>query len=114
MDEDFEVVKQKIRNLVAGKKVPAFEGIDTIEYPNLFVSKNIPGREYYSDPIRVDINMVHNDILDVEEFVKWRDDLAGSEFIFEKTKTEILYMSADGKWRKCQNQNITYRIRMTW
>lgn len=86
MDEDFEVVKQKIRNLVAGKKVPAFEGIDTIEYPNLFVSKNIPGREYYSDPIRVDINMVHNDILDVEEFVKWRDDLAGSEFIFEKDK----------------------------
>ena len=57
-----------------------------LEAPRLYVSKNIEGREYYSDPIRVDINMVHNDILDIEEFKQWREDLADSKFIFEHDK----------------------------
>ena len=86
IDEDFAVVKQKIQDLIDGKDVPAFEDIEMIEYPRLFVSKNIQGREFYSDPIRVDISMVHNDILDVEEFKQWRDDLKDSEFIYEQDK----------------------------
>jgi leucyl-tRNA synthetase len=79
-------VEQKIRDLVDGKEVPAF--VDGLEYKGgpLFVSKNWPGREVYSDPIHVDINMVHNDILDVEAFRQWRDDLKDAWFIFEKDK----------------------------
>ena len=86
VDEDFTVVKQKIQDLIDGKDVPAFEDIETVEFPRLYVSKNIEGREYYSDPIRVDISMVHNDILDTEEFNQWRDDLKDSKFIFEQDK----------------------------
>lgn len=44
------------------------------------------GREEYTDGIRVDINMVHNDILDTEAFKVWRDDLKDAQFIFEKDK----------------------------
>ena len=36
--------------------------------------------------IHVDINIVHNDILDTESFRQWRDDLKESLFIFEKDK----------------------------
>ena len=86
IDEDFNTVKQKIQDIIDGKDVPAFEEIEMLEAPRLYVSKNIEGREYYSDPIRVDINMVHNDILDIEEFKQWREDLADSKFIFEKDK----------------------------
>ena len=53
---------------------------------NLFVSKNIAGRSADTDPIRVDINMVHNDILDVDEFKQWRDDFKDARFVFEKDK----------------------------
>ncbi|MCQ2314495.1 MAG: leucine--tRNA ligase [Bacteroidales bacterium] len=53
---------------------------------NLFVSKNIEGRSADTDPIRVDINMVHNDILDVDEFKQWRDDFKDARFVFEKDK----------------------------
>jgi leucyl-tRNA synthetase len=83
--QDTHKVEQKIRDLVAGKDVPAF--VDGEAFTGtMFVSKNWPGRETYSDPIHVDINMVHNDILDVEAFRQWRDDLKDAWFIFEKDK----------------------------
>ena len=52
----------------------------------IFVSKNVKDRELFSDPIHVDINMVHNDILDIEAFRQWRDDLHNAHFIKEKDK----------------------------
>ena len=52
----------------------------------LFISKNCKDRELFSDPILVDINIVHNDILDTEAFKAWRDDLKNAEFIYEKDK----------------------------
>ena len=52
----------------------------------LFISKNCKDRELFSDPILVDINIVHNDILDTEAFKAWRDDLKDARFIFEKDK----------------------------
>ncbi|MBO4575397.1 MAG: leucine--tRNA ligase [Bacteroidales bacterium] len=52
----------------------------------LFISKNCKDRELFSDPILVDINIVHNDILDTEAFKAWRDDLKDAQFIFEKDK----------------------------
>ena len=80
----YRVNVQKYKEYFANKEMP-FD-IDTLGTSNLFVSKNIEGREYYSDPIRVDISMVHNDILDVEEFKQWRDDLKDSKFIYEQDK----------------------------
>ncbi len=52
----------------------------------LFISKNCKDRELFSDPILVDINIVHNDVLDTEAFKAWRDDLKDADFIFEKDK----------------------------
>ena len=80
----YRVNAQRFKEYFANKEMP-FD-IDTLGASNLFVSKNIEGREYYSDPIRVDICMVHNDILDTEEFNQWRDDLKDSKFIFEQDK----------------------------
>ena len=80
----YRVNVQKFKEYFANKEMP-FD-IDTLGASNLFVSKNIEGRDYYSDPIRVDISMVHNDILDVEEFNQWRDDLKDSKFIYEQDK----------------------------
>ena len=80
----YRVNVQKFKEYFANKEMP-FD-VETLGTSNLFVSKNIEGREYYSDPIRVDISMVHNDILDTEEFNQWRDDLKGSKFIFEQDK----------------------------
>ena len=79
-------VDQKIKDLIAGKEVPIFEESSALPSIPLFVSKNITGREIFSDPIHVDINIVHNDILDTESFRQWRDDLKESLFIFEKDK----------------------------
>ena len=79
-------VEQKIKDLVAGKEVPVFEDGAPLPSVPLFISKNMKDRELFSDPIHVDINMVHNDILDVAEFCQWRDDLKDAKFIFEKDK----------------------------
>ena len=81
----YRVSVQKFKDYFAGKEIP-FKDIEITEGSNVFVSKNVEGREYYTDPIRVDISMVHNDILDVEEFKQWRDDLKGAEFVFEQDK----------------------------
>lgn len=81
----YRVSVQKFKDYFAGKEIP-FKDIEITEGSNVFVSKNVEGREYYTDPIRVDISMVHNDILDVEEFKQWRDDLKDSKFICEQDK----------------------------
>ena len=85
-DDEYLDVENKIKEMIAGQDIPEFESGEQVLFPPLFVSKNVAGREFYSDPIRVDINMVHNDILDMDEFKVWRDDLKGAEFICEKDK----------------------------
>ncbi len=80
------IVEQKIKDLVAGKEVPFFESGEAYKRGPMFISKNRRDREQFSDPIHVDINMVHNDILDVEAFRNWRDDLKDAFFIYEKDK----------------------------
>ncbi|MBP5664024.1 MAG: leucine--tRNA ligase [Bacteroidales bacterium] len=79
-------VEQKIKDLIAGKDVPAYEEVQPLPSIPLFVSKNVPDREVFSDPIHVDINLVHNDILDTIAFSEWRDDLKNALFLFEKDK----------------------------
>ena len=53
---------------------------------NLFISKNVPGREENTVPIHVDINMVDNDVLDIEKFRAWRPEFAEARFEFEEGK----------------------------
>ncbi|MCA6075182.1 leucine--tRNA ligase [Fulvivirga sedimenti] len=42
--------------------------------------------EYDTIPMHVDVNIVHNDELDMEAFKKWRPELANAEFIPENDK----------------------------
>ena len=52
---------------------------------NTFVSHGLR-KQYDTTPIRVDISMVNNDILDTESFRSWRPDFADAEFILENGK----------------------------
>ncbi len=52
---------------------------------NKFVSYNLR-KDYDVQAIHVDVNIVHNDVLDIEEFIKWQPQFAGSAFILEDDK----------------------------
>lgn len=56
------------------------------EKNNLFVSKNIEGRDKFTMPIHVDINIVDNDVLDIDKFRQWRPEFANAEFVLEDGK----------------------------
>ena len=53
-----------------------------IKSTNTFVSKGLID-QYDTMPIRVDVNIVSNDILDLDAFRAWRPDFADAEFILE-------------------------------
>lgn len=56
-----------------------------IKDSNTFVSKGLKDN-YDVTPIRVDINLVDNDILDTEAFKRWRPEYEDAEFILENGK----------------------------
>ena len=56
-----------------------------IKDTNTFVSKGLKDG-YDTTPIRVDINLVSNDVLDTEAFKKWRPEYENAEFILEGDK----------------------------
>ncbi len=56
-----------------------------IKGTNTFVSKGVAD-QYDTMPIRVDVNIVSNDILDLDAFKAWRPDFADAEFILEDGK----------------------------
>ena len=56
-----------------------------IKDTNTFVSKGLKDK-YDVTPIRVDINLVNNDILDTEGFKKWRPEYADATFELENGK----------------------------
>ncbi len=56
-----------------------------IKNSNTFVSAGKKD-EYEVTPIHVDVNIVHNDILDIEAFKKWNPEYKKSEFILEEGK----------------------------
>ncbi len=58
-----------------------------IKDSNTFVSHGLK-KDYDVTPIRVDINMVHNDILDLDKFRQWRPEFATAEFILDNGKYE--------------------------
>ncbi len=56
-----------------------------IKGSNRFVSLNLK-EAYDVTPIHVDVNMVHNDILDLEAFRNWNPEYKNAEFILEDGK----------------------------
>ncbi|MDD4395822.1 MAG: leucine--tRNA ligase, partial [Bacteroidales bacterium] len=52
---------------------------------NKFVSFGLKDN-YEVTPIRVDVNIVHNDVLDREAFQQWRPEFADAEFVLENDK----------------------------
>lgn len=52
---------------------------------NNFVSFNLKDK-YEVTPIHVDVNIVHNDILDIDAFRNWSPDYKSAEFILENGK----------------------------
>jgi leucyl-tRNA synthetase len=55
------------------------------ENPNHFISVNLIDR-FDVMPLHVDVNIVHNDLLDTEDFKKWRPEFASAEFETENGK----------------------------
>lgn len=53
-----------------------------IKGTNKYVSKGLKD-QYDTMPIRVDVNIVSNDVLDLDAFRAWRPDFADAEFILE-------------------------------
>ena len=84
--DDFEGIIEKIRAVIKGEEVKVFDEKEAMNVGSVFVSKNIKGREVYTDPIHTDISLVHNDILDIEAFKVWQPHLADSRFILEDGK----------------------------
>lgn len=65
------------------------QGVSKLAYringTNKFVSYNLR-KQYDVTPLHVDVNFVDGDVLDVEQFRNWRDDLRDIEFILEDGK----------------------------
>jgi leucyl-tRNA synthetase len=83
---DLENVMDRINRTLKGEEVPSFiekEGLG--QFP-VFVSKNFPGREFYTDPIYADVNLVQNDVLNIEAFRQWQPHLSDAKFILEDGK----------------------------
>jgi len=56
-----------------------------IKGTNQFVSLNLK-KDYETTEIHVDVNIVHNDILDIEKFKIWNTEYKDAEFILENGK----------------------------
>jgi leucyl-tRNA synthetase len=67
---------------------------------NTFVSEGLK-KQYETTALRVDVNMVNNNVLDINAFKNWMDDFRNAEFILEDGKyicgTEVEKMSKS-KW----------------
>jgi len=57
-----------------------------IKDTNTFVSYGLK-EQYDTTPIRVDINIVHDDVLDTGAFRAWRPDFADAQFVLEEDGT---------------------------
>ena len=58
---------------------------------NLYVSYNLIDNPEYKDkvqPIHVDVNIVHNDVLDVDAFRRWLPEYRNAEFVYADGTTD--------------------------
>lgn len=81
-----EELTERIRKAIREESIPEVAIAEPSENFPVFVSKNYPGREHFTDPIHVDINLVDNDVLDIEAFRRWQPHLANAEFLLEDGK----------------------------
>jgi len=84
--DGIDTVLERIKSAIRDEEVPSFVEKEQLDANSIFISKNYPNREHYSDPLHVDISMVHNDILDVEAFRQWQPHLKDAFFILENGK----------------------------
>jgi leucyl-tRNA synthetase len=56
-----------------------------IKESNTFVSYNLR-EQFDTTPIHADVNIVHNDVLDIDKFKAWSPEYANAEFILEDGK----------------------------
>ena len=72
---------------------------------NLYISYNLIGNPEYKDkvqPIHVDVNIVHNDVLDIVAFRNWMPEFKNAEFVFaDGTTSEITGYLAGPKQYIC-------------
>ena len=78
-DEPFQ--KLVNQGMIQGRSNFVYRIKDT----NTFVSLGLKD-QYDTTPIHVDVNIVHNDVLDVEAFKQWRPEYATAEFVLEDGK----------------------------
>ncbi len=83
-DGIIEEIKLAIAEASEGRVI--FDRHKIRELKPLFVSRNIKDRELFSVPLHVDINRVHNDELDIEQFRKWRPEFKEARFMLEEGK----------------------------
>ena len=79
-------IRDRIKAAVRGEEVPSFVEKEQLDVNSIFISKNYPGREHYSDALHVDNSLVHNDGLDTEVFRQWQPHLKDAYFIVENGK----------------------------
>ncbi|MBN2236037.1 MAG: leucine--tRNA ligase [Bacteroidales bacterium] len=85
--DNLEHVKEEIKQAVSNiNKGLIFNHREIRQLKPLFISKNSPGQKLFSTALHVDIDLVHNDILDVEAFKAWREEYANADFILEDGK----------------------------
>lgn len=82
----FDGIIERIKAAIAGKSITLYSESDPLPIIPVFVSKNTPGKDLFSDAIHVDINCVQNDILDVEAFRKWQPQYEDAYFVLEDGK----------------------------
>ena len=79
VEETFEALENKNKGVI-------FNRHEIRDLKPLFVSKGIKDRKLFSTPLHVDINFVDNNILNINEFKKWRPEYNNAEFILEDGK----------------------------
>jgi len=84
--DGIDTVLSRINAAIRGEDVPSFVEKEQLDASSIFISKNYPGRENYSDALHVDVSLVHNDVLDIEAFKNWQPHLKDSHFILEDGK----------------------------
>lgn len=66
------------QGMIQGRSNFVYRVVGTNKYVSLGLKK-----DYEVTPIHVDVNIVHNDVLDIDAFKKWMPEFADAEFILE-------------------------------
>ncbi len=86
MQGGFRVKKSRSKKLVNQGMIQGRSNfVYRIKGTNRFVSLNLKD-EYDVTPIHVDVNIVHNDLLDIEAFRNWNPEYKTAEFVLESGK----------------------------